>query len=142
MILSRYIALGVFALAVAACAQQRDGSATAPPPPPDYDVAAKTQSDGVIRVTGFLPNEDELAHLHCAAAKQARNEGAAALEWVGGVAKYEGSRYAADLVYETTKEAAAVSLGAAADPADGGAAPVENWLRYCDEAGVPREGEA
>ena len=95
---------------------------------------------GVIRVTGFALNEDALEAHHCLAAKRARGEGAGALEWVGGVAQREaGDAVTADLLYQT---AAAAARATGLPPAEGRAAPVADWLIYCDEAGLPREGEA
>lgn len=143
MIAARLV-LAPAALALAACAADAPPASQAaePAPEPQAPAAPATtvsdEGDGVLRVSGLTPNEDELAALHCAAAKRARADGAVSLEWVGGIAKRLDKGYAADLVYET----GAAAVPAIANPADGGAAPVENWLTYCDEAGVPREGEA
>ena len=53
--------------------------------------------------------------------------------------------YAADMVYEIAAahgDALDIDGESDADPADGGPVPVENWMIYCDEAGMPREGQA
>ena len=130
------LVIGAAALA-AACAEPRSAAApAAPPKPAGPAVAAK---DGVIRVTAPIANEDALAPLHCFAAKQARADGAPAMEWVGGIAKPKsGGGYDADMVYEIRSSAPR----RAGSPAEGGAAAVEAWMIYCDEAGIPREGEA
>ncbi len=133
-------------LGLAACAPPGGGGGSVgalpkPEAPPPAPLEVASVEGGVIRVTGFALNEDALEAHHCLAAKRARGEGAGALEWVGGVAQREeeGDAVTADLVYQT---AAAAARPTGAPPAEGRAAPVADWLIYCDEAGLPREGEA
>ncbi|QIE54243.1 hypothetical protein G5B40_01565 [Pikeienuella piscinae] len=129
------------AAALAGCAAPR-AEAPAPTPPVAPGLTVTDAAAGVIRVAGSAVDEDALAAHHCAAAKHARAAGAGALEWVGGVAKRDaiGDGVDADLVYQTMATAGAPVKGA--PPAEGRAAAVEDWLIYCDEAGVAREGEA
>lgn len=131
-------------LGLAACAPPGGGGSVGalpkPEAPPPAPLEVASVEGGVIRVTGFARNEDALEAHHCLAAKRARGEGAGALQWVGGVAqREEGDAVTADLVYQT---AAAAARPTGAPPAEGRAAPVADWLIYCDEAGLPREGEA
>ena len=115
-------------------------TAPAAPTPvkPDYQITVEDAGPGTIKVSGWLPGKDEIANLHCAAAKRAISDGDGTLAWVGGLSNQVGGRYRANLVYQT---------GDAADAAPGatpeeGAAPVASWLKFCDEAGIPREGDA
>ncbi len=134
--------VGGVALAGCAPPQQAEVAAPAPAPVVDpYAITVKSEGPGIFRVTGGVLDEDALAPLHCAAAKQARAEGAKVLEWVGGIAAPRGDEYTANLIYETTATRATRS-GKDVKPADGGVVAVENWLIYCDEAGIPREGNA
>jgi hypothetical protein len=138
--------LALIALAACAPAQQPQVAAPAPAPSPapavdPYAITVQTESPGVFRVTGGVVTEDALAPLHCAAAKRARTDGAKVLEWVGGIASPRGDEYTADLVYDTTAKRA-TRVGKNVKPEDGGVVAVENWLIYCDEAGIPREGKA
>lgn len=140
-----YAALG--ALALAGCAQPgaEAPAASAPAlnaPALNAPGLVVAQEDRAIRVTGPAANEDALAAHHCAAAKRARAVNAEALSWAGGVAKRNtnGDGVAADLVYEM--EAASMVRATDAPPAESRAALVADWLIYCDEAGIPREGEA
>lgn len=134
----------VLLLGLAACAPQGGGGAVGalpkPEAPPPAPLSVASVEGGVIRVTGHAATEDALEAHHCLAAKRARGEGAGALEWVGGVAQRgAGDAVTADLVYQT---AAAAARATGLKPAEGRAAPVADWLIYCDEAGLPREGEA
>lgn len=131
-------------LALAACAPAREATPTAAAPadPAPNAVKVADAGPGVIRVTGPIIDQDALAPLHCAAAKRARSMGAVTMEWTGGVAKPRVEGYAADMVYETAMTGATIGFGGDAKPAEGGPVPVENWLIYCDEAGISREGEA
>ncbi|MEM7547213.1 MAG: hypothetical protein AAF367_16910 [Pseudomonadota bacterium] len=144
MIRAIFISIGLMILA--ACATPPPATeATAPQAqaPAEDPRAVKVRADGpgVIRVTGGIADRDALAPLHCAAAQQAIRDGAKVLEWVGGIAAPRGEEFDADFVYETTAPEA-TRLALDAKPADGGVVPVENWLIYCDEAGIPREGKA
>lgn len=138
-------ALALLALVACAPARQEGPQAVAPAPKAN-PVRVADAGPGVIRVTGPIPDQDALAPLHCAAAKRARALGAATMEWTGGVAKPVTDGYAADMVYETAAGGATIGFGGDAKtsgrPEDGGPVPVENWLAYCDEAGISREGEA
>ena len=131
--------------ALCACAAPK---AKAPPAAASADpgaVKVASVRDDVIRVTGDIADRDALAPLHCTAAKRARTLGAFTLEWAGGVAKPKADGYAADMVYEIAAahgDALDIDGESDADPADGGPVPVENWMIYCDEAGMPREGQA
>ncbi|MFV0474315.1 MAG: hypothetical protein ACK5MQ_08940 [Pikeienuella sp.] len=135
----------MFAALLAGCAAE----APAPTPGPAAQqgpvqpvLTATDVEEGVIRVSGWAADKDALAAHHCTAARHARAGGAPALIWLGGVARRDegGEQVVADLVYRIEAKAGAPVRGAA--PAEGRAAPVEDWLIYCDEAGVPREGEA
>ncbi|WP_340109003.1 hypothetical protein [Pikeienuella sp. HZG-20] len=132
-------ALAALMLAGCAAAPRAAAPVAAAPAAPALQV---TNGDGVIHVSGPAAHEDALAAHHCAAAKRARLLGAGALVWDGGVAKRDatGDGVAADLVYQISGAPGAVTSGAA--PADRRAAAVGDWLIYCDEAGIPREGEA
>lgn len=133
-------------IALAACAPPQGPQAAAPAPEPapvvdPYAITILTESPGVFRVSGGVVTDDALSPLHCAAAKHARAGGAKLLEWVGGIASPRGDEFNADLVYETTATRA-TRVGKNVKPEDGGVVAVENWLIYCDEAGIPREGTA
>lgn len=142
----RRIALLPVAALLGACAAPADkapvAAAADPAPVALTDALAVTDAaDGVIRVAGAAADDDALAAHHCLAAKHARTSGANALEWVGGIAKRDevGDGVSADLVYQS---AARAGRATGLPPAEGRAAPVADWLIYCDEAGIPREGEA
>ncbi|MEM8753557.1 MAG: hypothetical protein AAGF90_11330 [Pseudomonadota bacterium] len=129
--------------ALAACGAEPPAPEAAAPEAPERTVVATSAADGSIRVTGPAANEDALDAHHCFAAKRALSIGATTLEWVGGIAKKRGDESVdADLAYETGAAPRPVSAASAEAPAEGGAAPVERWLIYCDEAGIPREGQA
>lgn len=132
-------------IALAACAPQQTApapEAAAPAPAPTGPVAT-VQENGVIRVTALIPNQDELAAVHCTAAKQAIANGASAMEWVGGVAKpTSGEDLEATFAYETTFDKKLRRPKPGVEPADGGLVAAESWLNYCDEAGLPRTDEA
>ncbi|MEX2518613.1 MAG: hypothetical protein WD969_04695 [Paracoccaceae bacterium] len=111
------------------------------PAPVAAGLAVTYAADGVIRIAGSAADEDALEAHHCAAAKHARTSGAKALEWVGGIARRDvvGDGVSADLVYQSSARAGRAT---GLPPAEGRAASVADWLIYCDEAGIPREGEA
>lgn len=138
--------IALAALGLAACGAEAPPPEAAAPPPekaaPETGIRATTAADGSIRVTGRAADEDALAAHHCHAARYARVTGASTLEWVGGIAKKLDEGVDATLAYESSTAPGPVSVAAAKAPAEGGAAPVESWLIYCDEAGLPREGEA
>lgn len=131
---------GLAAGLLAGCnGEKAAGPKSQAPDGPVFEVV--DQADGVIRVTGPAPTADSLDVHHCMAAQRARADGAFALEWLGGVAKRdeEGDGVTANLVYGLASE-----KDVKADekkPAEGRAASVDDWLIYCDEAGIPREGE-
>ena len=130
---------------VAACAAPR---AEAPAPQakakPDPAVpVASADKDGVIRVVARIPDQDALAPIHCAAARRAIENGASALEWVGGVAKPVATGgFDATMAYETTFDKRLRLPKEGVEPADGGMIAAQSWLNYCDEAGMSRTGEA
>lgn len=130
------------ALTLAGCAQPPRAEAPSAAAAPVESALRVTNGDGVVRVSGPAAHEDALAAHHCSAVKRARMLGAAALEWSGGVARRddEGDGVVADLAYQLREAPAANTAGA--EPAERRAAPVDDWLIYCDEAGLPREGEA
>ena len=96
-------------------------------------------ADGVIRVKGPAKHEDDLAGHHCTAAKIATKDGAATIEWVGGVARPVAEGFEADMAYEFGADASAARWD---EPEKGGAVLTANWLPYCDQAGIPREDKA
>lgn len=133
------------AAALAGCAEGGMDPAAGPAAgatQPVAGISVRDEEDGVIRVSGGAENEDALSAHHCAAAKHARAAGVGALSWVGGVARRDrgGDEVEADLIYRMTATSPPPVRGKA--PADSAGASVEDWLIYCDEAGVPREGEA
>lgn len=134
------------AFALAACAAEQapapSPEASSPDRSPGSVIVATSAPDGSIRVSGPAADEDALAAHHCFAAKRAKTVGAETLEWVGGIAKKRSDGVDADLAYETGAAPQPVSAAAKRAPAEGGAAPVESWMIYCDEAGIPREGRA
>lgn len=136
------IAAALAALTLAACAQPEGPAPVAAAPEKQPEMRVTREGDVAIRVVGKAKNDDALEPLHCAAAKRARSENAEALAWVGGVAKRdkEGEGVSADLVYEIEPSSAVVPSGK--PPAESRAATIEDWLGYCDAAGIPREGEA
>lgn len=138
----RSVLIATCAAVLTACAEPRP--AAAPVAEPEKSVPNVTQVDnGVIRVKFDIPDQDALAPLHCAAALEAERAGAIGLEWVGGIAspRSDGG-YTADLAYETSFETNLRRLRADAEPADGGLVATQSWMTYCDEAGIPRAGEA
>lgn len=142
MIMRAVIFLSLVVLSACAATDAPVADAPQAAPAPDQNaVTVRADGPGIFRVTGDIPDQDALAPLHCAAAQAAIRDGAKVLEWVGGIAKPRGDEFTADFVYETTA-IKATRLGKGAKPADGGVVPVENWLIYCDEAGIPREGKA
>ena len=97
------------------------------------------QPDGVVRVKGPAKHEDDLAGHHCTAAKIATKDGAATIEWVGGVAR------PAPVVSKQTWPTNLAQMPAPPvwdDPEKGGAVLTANWLPYCDEAGIAYEDAA
>lgn len=135
----RKLAYLPLAAMVAACAapQAEAPKAAAPAPepapvPPAY--VASTQADGVLRVSGPAKHEEDLAGHHCTAAKIATKDGAATVEWVGGVARPADEGFDADMAYEFGADPSKARWD---DPEKGGAVLTANWLSYCDEAGMP-----
>ena len=129
---------------IAACAAPRQAAAPAPEaaPEPARPVATVT-AEGVIRVKSDIPDQDALAPIHCTAALRAEEAGASAIEWVGGVARPKtGGGYAAEMAYETSFDKKLRRPKPGVEPADGGLVATESWMTYCDEAGIPRRGEA
>lgn len=126
---------------LAACAPRTGEGPEAAAPKPQPRILVSESPAGHIRVSGPAVNDDSLEELHCIAAKEAIRKGAPALEWLGGVARKYDDRESvdADLVYQTAATATHEPTGEA--PLQGGAAPVDDWLIYCDEAGILREGE-
>ncbi len=120
-------------LPLAACSASGPAETAAPAPAPAAPPPAITASetDGAIRVAGRAEHEDALAAHHCAAARLAAAEGAAGLEWVGGVAKRDrtGEGVTADLVYQ---ESAAAPAAKGTKPGESGAAAIADWLLWCE----------
>ena len=106
---------------------------------PKATYVATTEADGVIRVKGPAKHEDDLAGHHCTAAKIATQDGAATIEWVGGVARPAEIGFEADMAYEFGADPSAARWD---EPEKGGAVLTANWLPYCDQAGIPREDKA
>lgn len=139
-----YLPLAVM-LAACAAPQSEAPQAAAPVPPAPAPVpegsayVATSQPDGVVRVKGPAKHEDDLAGHHCAAAKIATKDGAATIEWVGGVARPAVEGFEADMAYEFGADASKARWD---DPEKGGAVLTANWLPYCDEAGIAYEDAA
>lgn len=131
---------------LAACAQPQRAAAPAPEVAPEAKPAgpvAIVSPEGVIRVKSDIADQDALAPLHCSAALRAQETGASAIEWVGGIASPKSNGgYAAEMAYETTFDKRLRRPKPGVEPADGGLVATESWLTYCDEAGIPRRGEA
>lgn len=130
-------------LAACAAPQSEAPQAAAPSPAPVPETqsafVATAQADGVLRVKGPAKHEDDLAGHHCTAAKIATKDGAATVEWVGGVARPATGGFVADLAYEFGADASKARWD---DPEKGGAVLTANWLPYCDQAGIAYEDAA
>lgn len=144
----RALAYLPFAAMLAACAapQSEAPQAAAPAPVPSPApvpegpaYVATPQPDGVVRVKGPAKHEDDLAGHHCTAANIATKDGAATIEWVGGVARPLAEGFEADMAYQFGADPRAARWD---EPEKGGAVLTANWLRYCDQAGIPREDRA
>ena len=93
----------VVMLAACAAPQAEAPRAAAPAPAPVLEgpaYVATPQADGVVRVNGPAKHEDDLAGHHCTAAKIATKDGAATIEWVGGVARPAEVGFEADMAYQ------------------------------------------
>lgn len=142
----RLLAYAPLAVMLAACAapQSEAPKAAAPVPAPapipeGPTYLATPQADGVVRVKGPARHEDDLAGHHCTAAKIATKDGAATIEWVGGVARPAPEGFEADMAYQFGADPGAARWD---EPEKGGAVLTANWLPYCDQAGIPREDRA
>lgn len=137
----RKLAYLPLAVMLAACAApQVSAPVPAPAPVPEGPAyVATVQADGVLRVKGPAKHEDDLAGHHCTAAKIATKDGAATIEWVGGVARPAAGGFEADMAYEFGTDPGAARWD---EPEKGGAVLTANWLPYCDEAGIAYEGKA
>lgn len=138
----RWLAYAPLAAMLAACAAPQSEAPQAAAPKkvePVFDYVAIPQADGSLRVQGPAKHEDDLAAHHCIAARVATKEGAATIEWVGGVARPAPEGFEADMAYEFGADPSAARWD---EPEKGGAVLTANWLPYCDEAGIPREDKA
>lgn len=134
--------LSLAALAACASPQAEAPRAAAPEPratTPDLTFEATTDADGVVRVKGPAKHEDDLAGHHCTAAKIATKDGAATIEWVGGVARPAEVGFEADMAYQFGADPGKARWD---DPEKGGAVLTANWLSFCDEAGIEYEDAA
>lgn len=138
----RSLAYLSLAATLAACAAPRSEGPKAAAPQPEAPTAtyvATPQPDGVVRVRGPAKHEDDLAGHHCTAAKIATKDGAATIEWVGGVARPAAEGFEADMAYQFGADPKAARWD---EPEKGGAVLTANWLPYCDAAGIAREDKA
>lgn len=137
----RFLAYAPLAMLAACAAPRSEAPQAAAPTPtePTVKYVAATSADGVLRVKGPAKHEDDLAGHHCTAAKIATKDGAATIEWVGGVARPVGEGFEADMAYEFGADPDAARWD---EPEKGGAVLTANWLPYCDQAGIPREDKA
>lgn len=138
-----YLPLAVM-LAACAAPQAEAPQAVAPVPAPapvpeEPAYVATPQADGVVRVKGPAKHEDDLAGHHCTAAKIATKDGAATIEWVGGVAKPADDGFEADMAYQFGADPGKARWD---DPEKGGAVLTANWLPFCVEAGIEYEDAA
>ena len=130
-------------IALAACAPQQPAPAPEAAAPAPTGPVASLKEANVIEVKAPIADQDALAPLHCTAALKAIETGASALEWVGGIAKpANGGGFDATMAYETTFDKRLRAPKEGVEPADGGLVSAQSWMTYCDEAGIPRAGEA
>ncbi len=135
--------LPLAAMLAACAAPQAETPQTVAPAPepsqPKLTYVATPQADGGVRIKGPAKHEDDLAGHHCTAAQIATKDGAATIEWAGGVARPTAEGFEADLAYEFGFDPAAARWD---EPEKGGAVLTTNWLFYCDEAGIPQKDKA